>query len=517
MIRGEDLLIPQKQVILTQADIIGVSAMTIDLGIVKKISRIIHQKQEENPELVQLLMIGGPITNDPKILDYVPFDIAAVGEAEETLFRLFSDPTKIPKLSTTWDKDFLDGISRIIYRMEEKSYTSTAYETPSQDWFKLSTGYPEKITEYADFTQTRISVECVRGCSNYRRTSLPLTVNNYKMQCLGAALDKLDEAACSKCRTEPFEVGFACPQNVPPGCGFCSTIFAFGPSRSRDIDFVVNEVQFLVDHGARRIGLGGPDLLDFHREDVIGQPLINPRAPLPNYNALDSFIEKLLLIPAIKHHEIQLFIENVKANLCTNEALDILAKVPNPIFSIGCETGSDEFANILGRPCLPEETLDVVERAHQRGIRVHVYFIHSLPGDNAKYAAETLALMQKFAKMNVDKITIYRFQELPGSPFYQMPRSSLQFSNADLKMFEKVKKFAIRYNEQQKTQLIGQKVTVVISEINNRNPQDAIGWILEGIPKVSVRNGSKLLDQVKTVQIVQVFSDKLVEGIIVNH
>ena len=98
-----------------------------------------------------------------------------------------------------------------------------------------------------------------------------------------------------------------------------------------------------------------------------------------------------------------------------------------------------------------------------------------------------------------------------------MPRSSLQFSNADLKMFEKVKKFAIRYNEQQKTQLIGQKVTVVISEINNRNPQDAIGWILEGGPKVSVRNGSKLLNQVKTVQIVQVFSDKLVEGIIVNH
>jgi hypothetical protein len=60
--------------------------------------------------------------------------------------------------------------------------------------------------------------------------------------------------------------------------------------------------------------------------------------------------------------------------------------------------------------------------------------------------------------------------------------------------------------------LLGKSVTVFVSEINNHQPQDAIGWILEGGPKISIKNAAKFINTVQLVRIQCVISDKLVEG-----
>lgn len=509
LIRGEDFL-AQESKFFQDFNIICISAMTMDLGIVKKIaskwsvSHPIHRKT--------LSLIGGPISSDSNLLHKVNCDICIQKEGEIALNALFNTELSslISYLSNSnpngseigWKSKFFTKIPGISFFKKNKILHYNPIPTELKNsWFQNTTGYPQKIQAYQDFKYARIFVECLRGCSNFRRTALTLNSGH-----------SCEDSQCNQCREDVFTTQISCPENIPAGCGFCSTISEFGAPKSRIIGKIIEEIQYLINLGACRIVLGGPGFLDFHREDLVKGKLINPSFPEPNYNALNELIDKLVNIPEIQNRTVQLFIENIKAGLCTEQALDILAKIPNAVFSIGCETGSSEFANLLGRPGTPETTFRAVQLALKKKIRVHVYFIHSLPGDTVEYATETLTLMKQFGQIGVDKITLYKYQELPSSPFHNIPRHYKRFDKKTLKIFNKIKKFVIHYNGQQKVKLLGKKVRVFLSEENTTHPKDAIGWILEGGPKVSVIDSAQLVGTFQNITIIQVLSDKLVLG-----
>ncbi|UYP46546.1 hypothetical protein NEF87_002831 [Candidatus Lokiarchaeum ossiferum] len=504
LMRGEDFLSLETDM-LKIFNIICISAMTMDLGIVKKIMNKWHFTHPSHHKTLSL--IGGPISSDKNILYKVNCDISIQKEGEIALNMLFKNElsnliSNLNGNNLEWKQKFFDKIPGILYLKQANVFHQNPIPPNLKNsWFQNTTGYPQKIQAYQDFKYARIFVECLRGCSNFRRTALTLSSG-----------DCCDDSQCNQCREDNFITQLSCPANIPAGCGFCSTINEFGAPKSRSINGIIEEIQYLINIGACRIVLGGPGFLDFQRENLVEGKLINPTFPEPNYRALNELIDKLINIPEIHDRTVQVFIENIKAGLCSDRALDIIAKLPNAVFSIGCETGSNEFANILGRPGMPQTTLEAVKRALNRKIRVHVYFIHSLPGDNVFYANETLALMKKFGQIGVDKITLYKYQELPGSPFHNIPRHYKQFDKKTLKVFNKIKKFVIHYNGQQKMKLLGKKVRVFLSEENTTHPKDAIGWILEGGPKVSVINSVHLVGTFQDITIIQVLSDKLVLG-----
>ncbi len=509
LIRGEDFLNHDAHY-LQRYKIICVSAMTMDLGIVIKVMKKWTQVHGNSQNTLSL--IGGPISSDHKLLRKVKCDISIQREGEISLNALFNSnlPKIISFLTSTGATnkgsrrkhelfELIPGISYV--KADNSLHHNEIPNSIHNEWFSTTSGYPTKIEMYPDFKYARIFVECLRGCSNFRRTALTL---HSKQNC--------NDSTCNQCREDDFTTRLSCPAHIPAGCGFCSTINEFGSPKSRAIQKIVEEIQYLIDLGACRIVLGGPGFFDFHREKLVGGQLFNPSHPEPNYDALDELVERVIEIPEIKEQTAQLFIENIKAGLCTDRALDILAKIPKAVFSIGCETGSNEFANLLGRPGFPSTTLHAVKKALQRNIRVHVYFIHSLPGDTVEYATETLNLMKQFGQIGVDKITLYKYQELPGSPFHKIPRYYVQFDKKTLKVFHKIKKYVIQYNGQQKMKLLGKKVRVFLSEENTTHPKDAIGWILEGGPKVSVSGAVELVGTFQVVTIIQVLSDKLVLG-----
>ncbi|MHA1620385.1 MAG: B12-binding domain-containing radical SAM protein [Promethearchaeota archaeon] len=512
LMRGDDILENTKSV-LARYPIIGFSAMTMDIPIVRKLLAL-WDKHHPNPAL-RLSFLGGPIVCDEKILKTLHVDFAVPGEGEESLTALFknnfekllfvfSSKGQFDKnlFKVQWKNKLFSSIPGIIYH---DSTSQALISNPSIDpefnkqAFQNSSGYPKKIKRYSDFQYARIYVECLRGCSNYRRTSLKLYSKN---QC--------SDEVCVVCRGESFTTQLKCPALIPPGCGFCSTIAQFGAVNSRNINSIVKEINDLIRMGAKRIVLGGPDFLDFYRERSSKKALISPTDPEPNYEALETLIDNLLQNPKVRDHEVQLFIENIKASLCTDRALQIISRIPSPIFSIGCETGSSEFADILGRPSDPLVVLDAVRRAIALGIRIHVYFIHSLPGDTPIFAQDTLDLMDKFAQLNIDKITLYRYQELPGSPFYRISRTLPRPPKKLVQTYKKIKRFIIQYNKFQKNKLLGQTIKVYLTELNSLHKSDAIGWMLEGGPKVSVIKGAHLLGTYQTVRIIQVLSDRLV-------
>ncbi|MHA1701066.1 MAG: B12-binding domain-containing radical SAM protein [Promethearchaeota archaeon] len=509
LIRGETI-ISEKTEILKQFPIICLSSMTMDLRFTQRLLNL-WLDYHPNPSN-RLAIIGGPITSDDNLLYKIKnVDLSINGVGEFALAALFQKnlSTIEQNLRNSDDQKWksalfssIPGVSFI--QLNEISRTSKNLPTENK-WFASTSGYPKKLKSYKDYKSARIFVETLRGCSNFRRTGLEL--KNKKL-CL--------DNSCNICREENFKTQMNCPIQIAPGCGFCSTINEFGYPKSRDITALITEIKKLIEMGVSRIVLGGPGFFDFHREDLVSGALINPSFPEPNYRSLETLINQLLFIDKIKNHEVQIFIENVKAALCTNRALDIISKIPSSIFSIGCETGSQEFSNLLGRPGSPEQVYDAVSRAIERGIRVHVYFIHSLPGDTEKYTKETLELLNKFANLGIDKITIYKYQELPGAPFYQIPRKLVHFDKKTIKNFKKIKRFVIGYNRSQKQKMIGKIVKVFLAEPNTMSPTDVIGWILEGGPKITVKDAIKSLGNFEDVQISRVITDRLVEGFLIK-
>ena len=484
-------------------DILMISAMSMD----EKSVLTLIKKWKQHSSSSSLISLGGPIVSDPFVIKRVGADIAMIGESESLLFDLFSEYK-----SKTFEKaEFLKHAKtkpNIAFLNQAKKVEFINAQNPSRYLsraaFEQLNLDPRFITAYSDFVTAKIYVECVRGCSNYRRTSIP--IDNH-----------VCNPSCGLCRGENFKTSRNCPSEIHPGCGFCSTNFIHGPVRSKSVEAIKNEIQKLIDLGAKRIVLGGPDFLDFRRELLVpnGEILSTPTIPPPpNYEELNRLVESILKIKQIQTRDAFVFIENIKAALCTDQALDILAKLPDPIFSIGCETGSDRFADILGRPNCPSITYDAVKRAIQRGIRIHVYFIHDLPGDTVEYAKDTLELLNKFAQLNVDKFTIYKYQEVPGSPFYYRNREQKQQKPDPelLKMEIKIKNFVIKYNERKKQMMINKKFRVLIAEPNKFKRGDAIGIIMEGGPKVSIAQAANLINTIQTVRISKVISDKLVEG-----
>lgn len=77
-------------------------------------------------------------------------------------------------------------------------------------------------------------------------------------------------------------------------------------------------------------------------------------------------------------------------------------------------------------------------------------------------------------------------------------------------IYRQIKRLVINFNKSKKLQIIGEEFRVYLTEINQQYPSDAMGWILEGGPKVSVINGSKYIGSFQNVRIIKVLSDRLV-------
>lgn len=503
LLRAENLIFKKdhKVNILSSYDICLISAMTMDIKSVRKVIRLWR-----NVNYKKAVIIGGPITSDKNLLNKINADISVFGEGEKkisSIMKLFlSSGEKL-------DEDYYNKLKHV-NGISFRSDGTLIFTKPSLNLeefvdIKNPKKFLEHIKQYENYETARVYVECLRGCSNYYRTNFEL-IGNRKCS-----------DTCNICKEDNICDKLRCPSNIPPGCGFCSTIDSFGYPKSRKMEQIISEIEGLLKIGVKRIVLGGPDFLDYKREELIKNNILTTPniPPEPNYEALEGLINHIVNLKPIKDKKIQIFIENVKANLCTERALKIISRIPNAIFSIGCETGSDEFARNLGRPYPPSRTLKAIKNALLSGIRVHVYFIHSLPGENVNYIKESIEFVNILYKLGVDKITIYKYREFPGSPFYLLKNKKelMKQNNKELNRYrKKLVRLIINYNKMKKEEMINQYYDVFIAESSFFNEFDAIGYIIKGGPKVLIKNAANQLGKERRVIVRSVLSDKLVQG-----
>ena len=156
-----------------------------------------------------------------------------------------------------------------------------------------------------------------------------------------------------------------------------------------------------------------------------------------------------------------------------------------------------------------EKILSAVKKAVTAGLRPYVYFIHGLPGQTIKTARQTARMIRETFRLGAEKITIYKFKPLPMSAFekFREPPSASRSKASRI-----IVKEAIRINKTLKKKMIGETLEVLVAEKGEGIFRGKfIAYPLRDGPTVILNGKARLGEKVK-VRIVNVMSDKLVEG-----
>ncbi len=455
-------------------DVLLVSAMSMDEPAVNKAVRMF-----KGPKI-----LGGPITSELSVVGKLNFDLGVWGEGELALEMLLKKG-----LSSGFIPDSLEGIPNLIFpggKLTKISYLK------SQDMrrFRPSTEAIRFYNTIPHYKSARVYVEVVRSCSNFNRPKI------------GASLDICK--VCQACYKQDLRKRLICPQNIPPGCGYCSIPYLYGTPKSRDVDDILSEIRALVRLGVRRVVLSGADFLEYGREYLVDGPLTHPSIPGPNIKALKSLLEGVKSIS--DEHNVFFEAENVKPCLVDEEVARLLGKYlrGSPIH-IGVETGDPSHAEVIGRPCRPEDSLKAIKLLKEAGLRPYAYFIHSLPGQTRSTAKNTIKVMYEAFRLGSEKITVYKFRPLPGTAFSGYRVKVDNYSR-------EIARTAIDLNKMRKRELLGRRIAVIIAPSYRRG--SIYAYPVKGGPVVRIKARKRFrVGDILTVRIIKVLSDRLVEGL----
>ncbi len=415
--------------ILKDYDIILVSGFTASREIVSDLLELIHNV---NPCAIKI--IGGPIVFDPDdYFSHSGFDMAIVGEAEQTIKEL---------IESGFDRAAMKKIKGLAYKTDGKT-VFTGYRDPVEKKELERIPDARYLSSYPHHRFSRVSVECVRGCSNFKRPTIELPDGR---KCIG----------CKSCESEDLDERLNCPVGIPPGCGYCCVPAIFGPPRSREMAVIVKEIQGLIDAGATQIALSAPDLLDYKREELIpGDNLTDPFNPPPNYPEIEKLLYEISALKGVNEN-VFVSLDEIKPTLLDKRILETIARyLPGSTLILVCESGSDEQLKEIGRPFPVKKNVELTKTAEELGLVPLSFFINSLPNQTPDRTSESLVLMDQLEKAGCHRALCYKLAALPATAFHGMGIAENKYDKA-------ISERAEELNTRAAKKYIGKNLDVVV-------------------------------------------------------
>lgn len=464
----------------------AISAMTMDFPTVQEITKRWRRLRPQGK-----IIVGGPIASEPILtLTELKPDVLVIGEGEDTINELL----ELNFLEERISLDDVKGIGQIKagkpFLTQRRAFLSS---------IELSERFVPsviRIIDYPVYQASKVYVEVLRGCSNFRRTTLPLP-------------DGRSCSDCSNCDSSQSEHRADCPEDIPPGCGFCSVPATWGPPRSKTIDAIVSEIRDLLVLDVHRIVLEAPGFLDYMRGD---EPLNDACNPPANIDAISDLLDRISELTPINDGSAHLSIENMKACLFTEpvaRALSNVLKSTSP--NIGLETGSEEHMRSIGKCGTPSDVLRAVRLAKKYDMTPFVYLIYGLPGETPQTVQASIRLLREFSDAGVERIILYGFRPLPGTAFADFP-SPLPKDPLIKELQEEV----ARINRGRKRDYVGLTLKGIAAEPSWVKRGYTMVYPLEEGPIMTVRGGYSI-GTILDVRISKVLSPGLLEGDVVTE
>jgi radical SAM superfamily enzyme YgiQ (UPF0313 family) len=421
--------------ILKDFDLIFVSGFTTSRETIDSICKIASDK---NPEGVKIL--GGPVAFDPN--DYFKeseFDISVVGEGEKTIVEL---------INSGFDRELMKSVKGIAFKDDsEVVYTGPRASLDKKELNRIpDTKY---VRAYPFYKFARVSVECVRGCSNFNRPRIELADGT---KCI----------ECGNCESDDLKKRMHCPVDIQPGCGYCCVPHIFGPPRSRAKETIIKEIQGLIDEGVSKISLCAPDLLDYKREELLNdEPLTDPFWPEPNYGEIEELLSSIAALKGV-NESVFISIDELKPSLLNDRILEMIARyLPGSPIVLVCETGSQDQLTELGRPFPVEKNVELTKKARGLGLMPMTFFINWLPNQTPERTNQTLQLMEKLDRAGCVRMLCYRLAALPATAFHGMRIE--EEGGMNIPIFKKAEELNLKNSRQ----YLGRETEVVIVKENH--------------------------------------------------
>jgi radical SAM superfamily enzyme YgiQ (UPF0313 family) len=479
--------------VMENYDVLAVSFMISDVHATRK---LIDLWNKVNGGLV---ILGGGGALNQAILQSLHFSMAFKGEVEVTMQNIFS---KYAKLSEAYN--VLSQEKKIMKGLVIKAQDGEILDgglglwTPKEKLNILPA--IEDLKTYPFYWASRIYVEVVRGCSNFRRAK---QTSNGKI-CTD----------CNVCHSGPLSLRIRCPIGIPPGCGYCSVPTVHGPARSRNLYVIIEEIERLTRIGASRIVLSAPDFLDYEREQLVEGSLTDPCNPPPNIDAIEEFLGKLVKIRAIATGRVVIMIENVKPCLVNDEAAEILGRYlkDTPIY-IGLESCSDELLESIGRPSSCNNAINAIKRLKSHGLRPYVYLLYYLPMEREDDIRKTIECIDDLESNGVERIILYRFKPIPYSSFEKFIRNVTTINNT---LHEELYRKVVEFNKKQKKRMQDMIIKAIVAQKHPTKRGYLIAYPQKHGPVVLVKGSHNLIGHRVTVKIQEVVTDRVVLGSIIQ-
>ncbi|MCE7741408.1 MAG: radical SAM protein [Candidatus Heimdallarchaeota archaeon] len=484
--RVEDILENESYLNQTDFDVFLISGMSVDKIAVKRVIKQISKIPKDTTTF-----LGGPIVSDPDFLKEIDISAGIIGEGEFVLETLLQNDFSFHDLKDTHPEQLeLTKIDNVWLIKQKVLTTESVFEKflPSTD----------RIIDYPDFWFSKVYVEITRGCSNHYRGSI--------VKSHGGCSD------CGNCDNPDTVATAECPEDIPPGCGFCSVPSTFGPPRSKSKELVVKEIKELLNKGARRIILSSPGFFDYFRESN-DNPTYSPTKPSANLEKITDLLSELAQLRDEQEEICSISVENVKPSLVTEAGAGIIGKfLPRTAISIGCETFDIGHSSAIGRPSSSNQTLEAARLFRSESIDPQIYLIHSLPGETADSLNTTREVVNGKLKDYAEKITVYKYLALPNSPF-TVTNTPLPVERHLIKdIREKLKKDIISFNRSKKRELIGKHLQVIVAEKDFQHKNHYISYPIFSGPTISIHSSKDILRKTVLAEVIEVITDRLVKA-----
>lgn len=106
-----------------------------------------------------------------------------------------------------------------------------------------------------------------------------------------------------------------------------------------------------------------------------------------------------------------------RVNTVDEDLLKILKNSGCIEIKFGIESGSQRMLSLMNKQITIEQIKRAITLTHKVGIKVKAFILHGFPGENLESTQETIQLLETL-KDKIDRISLFRFVPLPGSPVY---------------------------------------------------------------------------------------------------
>ena len=267
-------------------------------------------------------------------------------------------------------------------------------------------------------------------------------------------------------------------------CTYCIVPYTRGKQRSRNPEYILDEVKNLKEHGYMEVTLLGQNV------NAYGKDLET------NYN-MANLLEDCAKtnIPRIR------FVTSHPWDF-TDEMIEVISKYDNimPYIHLPLQSGSSRILKLMGRRYTKEEYLTLFDKLKKKNSNVSITtdIIVGFPGETDEDFKETLDVVN-YCKY--DSAFTFIFSPRVGTPASKMEDNiTLDIKNKRLyKLNDLVNKYALENNQK----YLNQVVPVLIEGKSEKN-QDLLMGYTDTMKLVNIKGSKDLIGQIVDVKITDV-------------